>query len=1037
MRTRLFLMLFCCFYLISIAARPAFAGEYALIIGIDKYPLISNPLNNAVNDAKGLASKLKEIGFAADNIDLQTDVDLDAMEEAFSAFLTKLETADDGSVALFYFSGHGVEFKGRNFLIPSDIKGTDVDKLFAAKKRPKLFAKRTMVLNDLLDQIAGVRKEKNLTVIFIIDACRERPQAPGKVTRGLSSKRGLAPVLAPKGMFVMYSAGAGQSALDGAQNSDANGHSVYTQNLLKILSQAKRGAGPGLAWMAQEIREDVYLQANAVDHLQTPAYYDQFTVRLNIFGQPIPRITLTQQIASLKQKNSVIRSVISKRQIKMGQPFQDCLNCPEMMAIKGGSYMRGSPAREKGRADDEGPQARVNINGFGLSRFEISNHQWNSCVAGGGCKGEGRDVNDHPATLPVTGVSWRDANDYAKWLSNQTGKSYRLATEAEWEYAARAGSQGANKRYFFGNDASKLCQYGNGADRELLALFYANNSCSDGYGSRTAPVGIYRANNFKLHGMIGNVAEWVQDCYVKSYKGAPDDGSARSGKKERCQRVVRSGSWRSSENALRSAARNKYGETHTRRTIGLRIARDIDVVAIAKAQDAQSAQAKRDAEAKAQARAKQAELAQAKRDADAKTAADTLAQAKREEDARLEADAKATAAALAAKVAADKVAQAKLEAKAKAATDKAATDKAEKDKSEQDRLAQSKLDAKAKLDAEAKAKLDAEAKAETEKARLAQEAEKARLAALEKARLEAEGKQSDKKFKQLFTAKQVKRFSPRARKDLVASLVANQQYFHEAGITTPRRLVHFFTQVGLETGGLRRLDENMNYSKSTLLKVFSRRTVSKSKAGVIARKPKKVANWVYGARLGNRGRSTNDGWNYRGSGFIQLTGRTNFRNRGKELNLPLEAQPELARQPNQGLNAATAYWTSRNINKPADKNRLYKVRVLVNGRAAHGFKASKLWYSKAKKAFLPKKKSVKRGLFAINEQRQEKEDLNDVLNDLGFTQQATTRKLGRGVGDGSPLAAYQKSRGLPVTGKFDEDTLYAITDPREWRRVKE
>ena len=467
MRTRLFLILFCCVYLISIASRPAISGEYALIIGIDKYPLISNPLNNAVNDARGLASKLKEIGFGADNIELQTDVDLDAMEDAFSVFLTKLEKADDGSVALFYFSGHGVEYKGRNFLIPSDIKGTDVDKLFAATKRPELFAKRTMVLNDLLNKIADVRKDKNLTVIFIIDACRERPQAPGQTTRGLHAERGLAPVLAPKGMFVMYSAGAGQKALDGSQS---GGHSVYTQNLLKILSESKRGGGPGLAWMAQEVREEVYIQASAVDHLQTPAYYDQFTVRLNIFGERVKRIPLTQQIAALKQKSSDKRSVVSKRQIKLGQPFQDCLNCPQMMAIEGGSYLRGSNAQELGRAADEGPQTSVTINGFGLSRFEISNHQWNLCVAGGGCKGEGRDAHDHPATLPVTGVSWRDANDYAKWLSNETGKTYRLATEAEWEYAARAGSK---QRYFFGNDADKLCTYGNGADRELLALFYA------------------------------------------------------------------------------------------------------------------------------------------------------------------------------------------------------------------------------------------------------------------------------------------------------------------------------------------------------------------------------------------------------------------------------------------------------------------------------------------------------------------------------------------------------------------------------------
>ena len=967
MHNRIFILLFCCIHLFVCQGNPANAGEYALVVGIDKYPFIGNPLNNAVSDASAVANKLKEIGYGEDNVSLKTDADLGEMEDAFEAFLAKLQAADDGSVALFYFSGHGVEFKGQNYLIPSDIKGSDVDKLFSAQKRPELFAKRTMVLNDLLNQIADVRKQKNLTVIFIIDACRERPLAPDKTTRGFVAERGLAPVLAPKGMFVMYSAGAGQQALDGPDTGSGAGHSVYTKNLLKILSQAKRGGGPGVAWMAQEVRENVYIQASALDHLQTPAYYDQFTYRQNVFGQRIARITLTQQMAALKLKVASSRSVISKRALLIGRPFQDCLNCPEMMAIEGGRYLRGSDVNEIGRAADEGPQSLVKIKSFGLSRREISNREWNLCVAGGGCK-EGRDEEDHPASLPVNGVSWHDANSYAAWLSKQTGQTYRLATEAEWEFAARAGSK---QRYFFGEDASKLCDYGNGADRTLLSLFYSNNSCSDGFGSKAAPVGVFRPNPFKLHGMIGNVAEWVEDCYVKSYEGAPEDGSARVGQKAQCKRVVRSGSWRSGENALRSAARNKYPENHKRRTIGIRIARDIDLAFVGKAKTKEETNTNED------------RLAQEKRDKDTKAEEDRLAQERRDKDT----------------------------------------------KAEEDRLAQEKSDkeAKAKEAEIAKAKLEQEKKLE-------QEAEKARLAALEKLRLEEEANKPKDNRPALFTAAQVKRFSPRARKDLVNGLVSNQQYFYDAKITTPDRLVHFFTQIGLETAGLRRLDENMNYSKSTLLKVFSRRTVGVAKAGEIARKPKKVANWVYGARLGNRGRNTNDGWNYRGSGFIQLTGRHNFRARGREVQLPLEAQPELARQPKQGLNAATAYWTARKINGAADRDRLRKVRLLVNGPRAHGYKASKIWYRKAKKIFA-KKRGIKRGLFGFDDdKRQQKEDVDGLLEELGFAKkEGTTRTLGAA----SPLAEFQKSRGLTVTGKFDEDTLYAITDPREWRSVEE
>ena len=197
---------------------------------------------------------------------------------------------------------------------------------------------------------------------------------------------------------------------------------------------------------------------------------------------------------------------------------------------------------------------------------------------------------------------------------------------------------------------------------------------------------------------------------------------------------------------------------------------------------------------RAKAKAKQVALAQIKRDADAKVAADKIEQAKL---------------AATAKLAADKLAQAKLDAEAKAASDKAAKNEAAKNKAEEDRLAQ------AKLEAQSQARRRGESQGS--RARNGETGPRGResqiMAALEKAKIDDEGKQAGGKFKQLFTAKQVKRFSPRARKDLVASLVANQQYFHEAGITTPWRLVHFFTQVGLETGGLRRLDENMNYSK--------------------------------------------------------------------------------------------------------------------------------------------------------------------------------------------------------------------------------
>jgi formylglycine-generating enzyme required for sulfatase activity len=144
---------------------------------------------------------------------------------------------------------------------------------------------------------------------------------------------------------------------------------------------------------------------------------------------------------------------------------------------------------------------------------------------------------------PVTCISWEDAHAYVMWLSQYTGRTYRLLTEAEWEYAARAGT--ATTR-FWGDDADKSCDYANGADRSTAQRvpgadnWYVAN-CDDRY-AYTAPAGSYRPNAFGLHDMLGNVEEWTQDCWIGNYRGAPTDASAVAAG-DCSLRVVRGGSW--------------------------------------------------------------------------------------------------------------------------------------------------------------------------------------------------------------------------------------------------------------------------------------------------------------------------------------------------------------------------------------------------------------------------------------------------------------------------------------------------------------
>ena len=156
------------------------------------------------------------------------------------------------------------------------------------------------------------------------------------------------------------------------------------------------------------------------------------------------------------------------------------------------------------------------------------------------------------AKEPVVCLSWNDTQRYIKWLSEKTGERYRLPSEAEWEYAARAGSE---TKYFFGNSTSDLCRSANGAAAET-DFSWRNKDCRDGY-KRTAPAASFTANAFGLYDMHGNVREWTQDCWNDSYKGAPSDGSAwLSG--ECGRRVLRGGSWLSNPTFLRSANRYRF-----------------------------------------------------------------------------------------------------------------------------------------------------------------------------------------------------------------------------------------------------------------------------------------------------------------------------------------------------------------------------------------------------------------------------------------------------------------------------------------------
>ena len=243
---------------------------------------------------------------------------------------------------------------------------------------------------------------------------------------------------------------------------------------------------------------------------------------------------------------------------------RNCSDCPQMVSIPAGSFIMGSPESEVGHREQEGPQRRVSVPAFTVGKFEVTWDEYNACVSGGGCVSLTAD-GFGGGKRPVTNVSWNEAVAYTKWLSKTTGQTYRLLSEAEWEYAARAATA---TPFSFGSTISTSQANYNGD------YSYGNGSKGE-YRRQSTPAGTFPANAFGLHDMHGNVAEWVQDCRENAYSaGQPTNGSAYQGGS--CSnRVFRGGSWGSYPHDIRSATRGGDNPVGRYTHLGFRVARTL------------------------------------------------------------------------------------------------------------------------------------------------------------------------------------------------------------------------------------------------------------------------------------------------------------------------------------------------------------------------------------------------------------------------------------------------------------------------------
>lgn len=303
------------------------------------------------------------------------------------------------------------------------------------------------------------------------------------------------------------------------------------------------------------------------------------------------------------------RAHAQERAWKPAEVFRDCAECPQMVVIPAGEFRMGSLTSESARYADEEPTHIVRFSRpFALGRYEISVAEFRrfaldadyetdleiradtlykgvpsqGCYAwdasdrrwewrrGRSWRSPGFPQDDRH---PVTCVSWNDARAYAEWLSRKTGKRYRLASEAEWEYAARAGTPSAR---FWGDEAERACRHANVADRTLNRILSRvdHHDCDDGY-LYTAPIGTFQPNQFGIYDILGNLWEWVEDCVNVNYESAPADGSAWA-RGDCSRRIVRGGGWFNDPRDVRSARRGNNHAFHRSINSGIRIARTLE-----------------------------------------------------------------------------------------------------------------------------------------------------------------------------------------------------------------------------------------------------------------------------------------------------------------------------------------------------------------------------------------------------------------------------------------------------------------------------
>jgi formylglycine-generating enzyme required for sulfatase activity len=620
MKLRVWLALLCgLFGALALKAPAEAEPRVALVIANGNYGGDIGSLKNPVNDGKLIAASLQKVGF---KVALVTDGDQRKMKQALLDFGQALSDAGPTGTALFYYAGHGIQLNGENYLVPVGAK----------IRREGDVGLEALSASDVLKEInfAG-----NKVQIVILDACRNNPLMRSLRGGSFGLAKIDAPIgsfvaysTAP-GSVASDGQGANSpfaGALAGElQKPGASIEEMFRNVRAKVIAETDSQQVP---WDSSSLTAPFYFSKDfagagssaAVDQVfwdsikdsTDPADFQAYLKKFpsgtfaDLAANRIKDLknAATTQVASAAPQPAASASTgggASRAELmpppsnlKPGAVFKDCKDCPDMVVVPAGSFTMGSPASEQGHDASEGPQHKETIpRAFAMSRTVVTFAQYKKFMndtgrdAGASCwyyrddkkkwmPKEGltfsdpgfQQQNDSPAVCLNEG----DANAYAGWLSKLTGQTYRLPSEAEWEYAARAGTKTAR---YWGDSPDQQCSYANGADETYHRQIPDDPGfaqCNDGY-FKTAPVGKFKPNAFGLYDMLGNSWQLTQDCLTGSYDGADHKGAPVTGGCEKY--AIRGGGWGRPPTDLRAAKRGGMSEEVRGVTNSIRLVRDL------------------------------------------------------------------------------------------------------------------------------------------------------------------------------------------------------------------------------------------------------------------------------------------------------------------------------------------------------------------------------------------------------------------------------------------------------------------------------